>query len=1400
MKSRGKQIRFFILVILFILTDSLYGQTSNLRFSHLDINNGLSHNQINCILKDTKGFMWFGTMSGLNRFDGYTFRVFRHNPEDSLSINDNYIISITEDQKGNLWINTRNGFTIYNPESESFSDNIAEYLANLSIPVDSVSGIYNDKNGCLWVFPINGGIIRLNPADGNITLLYHNSGDTGSILSNDVSDFIQDQEGNFWLTTHNGILQKIDGRNLKMIYKDFRINHEKGGQWIDYKLFVDNENELWIYADSYSSGVYFFNPKNNSLQLICKETGKVRLNNNIIKGIVQDNLGTIWIGTDHGGINLLDKQNNVVQYIVSNPYDTRSLSHNSITAMYKDDIGIIWAGTFKKGINYYHENIIRFGLIKHQSVDPSNLAYDDVNAFCEDSRGNLWIGTNGGGLIYFNRQENNFTHYKYDPTDRNSLSNDVIISLYLDSENKLWIGTFYGGLNYFDGTRFHHYKHNPADPESLADDRVWEIAEDSEKRLWIGTLGGGLDLFDRSTGRFKHFKHNDANSVGSDFIFSITEDRQKNLWIGTAHGISILDKQSGIFKHILRESINPHGLSNNNVISIICDSRGWMWVGTREGLNLYNQQKASFLEITRIKGLADNAILSIREDNQGNLWLATSSGLSNINIDPRSTPDSLFLTVKNYDEPDGLQGKVFNERAAYKTRYGELLFGGANGFNIFRPQEIKTNRRIPTIEFTGFEIFNSPVRVNEKINGRVIFARAISETKEIVLRYHENMFSIEFAALDYFQPQKNKYQYRLDGFNTGWIECDDRLRKATYTNLNPGDYVFHVKASNNDGYWNDTGVSMKIRVLPPFWKTKTAFALYFIAISLLLILLRYIVLERERMNFRVQQQRQEADRRHEIDMLKIKFITNISHEFKTPLSLIISPVEKMLKSIDKPELQNQLLMVFRNARRLLNLVNQLLDFRRMEFQQIKLSPTLGDIVAFSRDITHSFSDLTEKKNIELHFKSEIENLKMIFDHDKIEKIIFNLLSNALKFTPEKGTITVSLSQRIVNDVIKVNGNSDMSWVLIKVQDTGIGIPKEKQEKVFERFYQIENPRSQIKQGTGIGLSLVNEFVKLHNGKIELESEEGRGSCFTVMLPAISESDMIEFSRQSAMLNGESPLPVQSEIKDHRIEGNPSILIVEDNEDFLFYLKDYLKTNYNIIEAHNGSAGLKLARDFVPDLIVSDIMMPEMDGIEMCRAIKNDKRTSHIPVILLTARASDNLKVEGFETGAEDYITKPFSFEILESRIKNLIQQREKIKKSFQKRFELTPSEIQITSLDEKLIQKAVSIVEKNLSDPDFSVDILAREVGMSRVHLYKKLTSLTGKSPIEFIRVIRLRRAAQLLEKSQLTIAEVAYQVGFNNPKYFTKYFKDEHKVLPSEYAANKMKNDKNSNLFNDLI
>jgi len=805
------------------------------------------------------------------------------------------------------------------------------------------------------------------------------------------------------------------------------------------------------------------------------------------------------------------------------------------------------------------------------------------------------------------------------------------------------------------------------------------------------------------------------------------------------------------------------------------DSRGLVWVGTRNGLNLFEPATRSFRVFREDNGLGNNYVLSLIEDDEHNIWIGTPGGLSKLvitEVSPRSSGNDRFsFSFTNYGESDGLQGSAFHENAATKTAAGELVFGGLQGFILFQPSKISKDSNVPKVIFTDFQLFNRSVPIGESRKGDVVLPAAISRVSEITLKPYNNIFSIEFAALNFFHPEKTKYKYKLEGFNKDWLTTEGTQRSVTFTNLDPGDYSFQVIPSNSDGVWGDHATTIRIHVLPPFWKSTTAMVLYFAFIMGGLLFVRWLTVSRLKMNFKIHSEKLEAQRMHELDTMKIKFFTNVSHEFRTPLTLIITPLEKLISKASGDD-EAQLQLIHRNARRLLNLVNQLLDFRKVEVQEVKLNPSEGDIIGFIKYLVYSFSDLSEKKNVHLSFNTTVAQLETIFDQDKVEKILFNLLSNAFKFTPEGGSVRVELS---------LKEKEGLNFLLTKVIDTGIGIPADKHQKIFERFFQNDLPENLVNQGSGIGLAITWEFVKVHGGTIDLESEPDKGSCFTVMLPITR----LESETVMDYVRGADDEEISG---DAGKNGKPVILLVEDNEDFRFYLKDNLKDSYAIVEASTGKAGLQKATAAIPDLIVSDIMMPEMNGIEMCRKIRTDVLTSHIPVILLTARAAEEQKIEGFDAGANDYITKPFSFEILQSRIKNLLNQREKSQKQFQKHFDVKASEMEITSLDEKLIKRAIQVVEQNIMEPDFSVEDLSQELGMSRVYLYRKLISLTGKSPLEFVRTIRLQQAAQLLEKSDLNVSEVAYRVGFNNPKYFAKCFKEEYKVLPSAYASSKEK------------
>ncbi|MCC6460773.1 MAG: response regulator [Saprospiraceae bacterium] len=1361
-----------LLLICIAVPGWLFAQTARYNFLRFDTKQGLSHNQVNCFLKDKNGFVWIGTQAGLNRFDGSAFKVFRNRRADSTSLANDAVYNLMEDPLGNIWVSDRQQFCVFEPQTERFYADADAWARKFGLPNARITKFLNARNGDCWINHTELGLCRYNPQTGRLLRLSQAQPDSSTLRLEQIADFQEDAQGRLWVIHRNGILECLDPLSQKVCFRSFQLRHLYPEEPANFRMFIDRDDDIWLFSEDIKGG-QFFDSRSRQFQAFGTNTAAFRLSNDLVRAIAQDDAGLIWVATDHGGITLLDKPARQARYLVHDPDNDNSISQNSTIALYKSADGAMWVGTHKKGFNLFHPSIFQFPLYRHQPSDPNSLPVDDINDFAEDQHGNLWIGTNGGGLVYFDRKNNRFTRYRHQPGNAASLSNDVIVCLFIDHEQQLWIGTYFGGLNRFDGKTFTHFTHQPNDPNSLSDDRVWEIFEDAQQHLWVGTLRGGLNLFDRKQQHFRRYRSQDANSIRAEYISTLAEDREGNLWIGTDRGVDVLEWRSGNFMHYETAS---HGLSNNLVTSILEDGSGHIWVATMHGLNLFDRKQQRFQSFGKAEGLPDDAVVSLVEDDQYGLWMGTPNGLANLQVTAWAGERVKDFVVRSYNELDGMQGRQFNEDAACKTRSGELVFGGANGFNIIHPPRIDPDPGNVKVLLTDFQIFNRSVRPQERLDGNMVLEKSITETQHITLEHSQNVFSIEFTALNFFHPAKKNYLYTLEGFNKEWFSADNNSRKVTYTNLDPGKYVFRVRALNEGGQWIE-GARLEIRVLPPFWRSTTAWCLYVLLVAGALVLARWLILDRERMRFHHEQERREAQRTHELDLLKIKFLTNISHEFRTPLSLILTPLERMLGAAKGTETEDRLNLVYRNAKRLLHLVNQLLDFKKLEVEETVFMPEQGDIVPFVREISESFAELSDKKHIHFSFRSEIDTLQMVFDPDKLSRVMLNLLSNAFKFTPENGSVSVLLQRLPAASVV------EPELLEIRVSDSGVGIPAAAQPRIFDRFFQHQVPESMVNQGSGIGLSITREFIRLHEGSIQVQSEEGKGSTFIVRLP-------VRLARASAALEepvaalplsdippgeaAQTPAPGGTAAK-------PKVLVVEDNEDLRAYLRDAFSAQYEVLEAANGKAGWSLVLEQMPDLVVSDVVMPGIDGMELCHLIKHDDRTAQIPVILLTARSAEEEKLQGYETGADAYVTKPFRLDLLTVRVQNLIRQKDQ-REAARHFVSVQPQEIAITSLDEQLVARAVGIVEQNISNAEFSVEELSHALAMSRMYLYKKLLAITGKTPIEFIRVIRLKRAAQLLEKSQLTVAEVAYKVGFNNPKYFSRYFRDEYGLLPAAY------------------
>ena len=888
--------------------------------------------------------------------------------------------------------------------------------------------------------------------------------------------------------------------------------------------------------------------------------------------------------------------------------------------------------------------------------------------------------------------------------------------------------------------KFFTYKYDPLNPDGITDNMITSIAEDKSGALWIGTNFNGLIRFEKESGRFKHFKYDPdkPNSISSNVIGTLYFDNSGILWIGAGvGGLDAYDLQKDKFVNYKNDPANPNSISANTVSTIYEDKNGTFWIGTTNGgLNKFNKENGQFRHFKMEDGLASDDVNQIIEDDHGNLWISTSNGLSKFNPQTEN--------FRNYDVEDGLQSIELG--AGCKSKTGELIFSG-DGFIIFHPDSIKDNAHIPPVYITDFYLFNKPVPIGyDSLNGRTILSNSIIECEEIELNYDDKVFSFEFAALDFHAPNKNKYTYKMEGFDNDWTFVDASYRLITYTNLDPGEYIFRVKGSNNDGLWNEAVTSLKIIILPPWYQTTWAYLIYFLFIGSIIYFGWKEKLRRIRVRNEFEMSKFEAQKLHEVDEIKSRFFTNISHEFRTPLTLILGPVKQIIGRIKDDKTKNDLSLVHKNANKLLELVNQLLDISKLESGNMKLQTVPQNIVPLVKALTSSFASFAERKQITLKFNSTENEIIVCVDRDKFEKIITNILSNAFKFTPEGGRIEITI-------------NREDNYLIVSVSDTGIGIPKEKMSKIFDRFYQVDGSYTREQEGTGIGLSLTKELVELHKGKIDVESEAGKGSTFRISLPLgkdhlkpeeICKADKeYEKEKEKQEFYNEIEKKVENKIDVELLEKDllPLLLIVEDNYDVRFYIKDNLNKEYRVLEAVDGEDGWNKSIEHIPDLIVSDVMMPKMDGFKLCEKLKTDERTSHIPIILLTAKAAKEDKLEGFETGADDYIMKPFEPDELRARIKNLIEQRKRLHEHFQKKGMLELNDKKITSVDKKFLIKALEVIHRNISDNSFTVEKFADSLAVSRSLLHKKVVALTGEPPREFIRRIRLKKAAELMRR-----------------------------------------------------
>lgn len=1342
----------FLLTSLLLFCSLLMRAQNNYAFKHLNIEDGLSQSSVLTIAQDARGFMWFGTRFGLNKYNSRSFKSYKGNKDIDNSLVDSYVLSLLVAKDSSLWVGTVSGLHKYNEAKDNFERIKHNDTLPSSISNNTINCIFQDSKSRIW----------MGTADGLNLWLPEKKAFSHFLLSNKIQQKVyiiaEDHTGTIWLGTTDGLMSMTinKGKPVVKLIKPFSYLLNLVNDNHVTSIIEDRNNNLWIGTKQTGLSKLDVRTGNISTYSYSSLNQNSVCSNNIRK-IILDKDGKLWIGTIHG-ISVYDPEKNKFSTLQNEPGNIASLSQNSVYDIFQDRQGIIWVGTYYGGINMIYPNYTPFKVYK-SAKNNSGLSSNVVGPIKEDTQHNLWIGTEGEGLNYFDRKNNTYTHYKYNPNNPVSLSSNLVKSIFEDKQKRVWVGTHLGGLNLFmpATNSFKRYTNKKNDPFSLSNDEITMMFEDSHGRFWIGT-NGGLNLFDREQEKFSLDKAiNGGNAI--NYIF---EDSKQTVWVAASSGLYKLDANANNFVYVPKVVIDGQKRELTNISCIAEDKIGNLWLGTfRAGLIKFDTRTKRYSLTLKKDGLPSDNITGILEDDKQNLWVSTDNGLCKFNPQHQ--------TFKIYNIADDLPGNEFNYRSSLKDSRGEFFFGGLNGLISFFPAQITENKVSPKAIFTDLKLFGKSVRLDDE-DGPL--ENNISNTASVTLASGQNVFSIDFTILNFIKSDKNRYAYKLEGFEKNWNYVN--VPSASYTNLSPGNYTLLVKGSNNDGVWTTETSSLGIRILPPFYKTWWAYLIYAcILAGILFLLLRYLLVKAL------------LRKEKEVNEHKLEFFTHISHEIRTPLTLIVGPLDRLIENAKEDNtLSNDLQPIKNNADRLMNLVTELLDFRKAEAGKMTLQVSPGNIVKFSQEIFMAFQNMAITEDIDYSFESSQNEIEMYFDKMQLEKVLFNLLSNAFKFNQKGGKISLSIEE-------------DGQWVNIHVTDNGKGIPIDKKANLFTDFYQA-NPSTNI--GTGLGLSLSKSIVELHHGTIDFESTQPQAdqkghTCFTISLRKgkdhfkavdfikdyIYYDDVANYApkaileQETTVEEIETPAPLAATKK-------YTLLIVEDNEEVRLFIKNLLEPDYHIVECEDGLKGWESALELMPDLIISDVMMPIMDGLELCRKIKTDERTSHIPVVLLTARSAYVHQVNGFENGADSYIMKPFNPKILQLNIHNLLNAREVIRQKFAQVVTLEPQNLIINTTEQNFLTKTIRIIEEHMAHPDFDVPTLASEIGMSQPILYKKIRALTGLSVNDFIKSLRLKKAAQMLEAGVGNIASIAYSVGFSDRKYFSLEFKKQFGKSPTEH------------------
>ncbi|MGV3639722.1 MAG: two-component regulator propeller domain-containing protein [Adhaeribacter sp.] len=1340
-------VRFFLFFFCCLVAGAAGAQ--QIQFRNYTVSEGLSSNTVWTIAQDQQGYMWFGTKEGLTRFDGYQYKSFRFDKRNPASLGNNFIRKIFRFDDKTFWIGTEEGIYLLDLQKETF-----KLFAGLGRVF--VHDIHRDQDGMIWIATNDRGLYRYQPQTRKISQFKPDKNTPGTLSAFMVRSLASDPAGNLWIGTVQG-LDKLERGGSR--FRHYQASGKPGSLSANniLKVYSDLEGQLWV--GTVAGGLNRYHADTDSFSHYMKG-GPNTINDNIVRSLHQPRPGLLYIGTEKG-LNVLDLKSQQFRAYSNKNNDPYSISDDAVYSIFEDREGGIWLGTYFGGVNYFHRQGSPFELF-YPTGEKNSLAGNAVSAFLQDDPTHLWIGMEDGGLTYFNTQTKTFRNYPFEAR-QDKLSYHNIHALYKDKSGNIWIGTYTGGLNIFNPRtgKIRKYAHDPADPNTLSNNTIYAIYEDKAGAIWVGTVSG-LNRYNPGQDNFTRIRD---MKLGQSCIYDLYEDGAGLLWVATYNnGLIVQDKKTGRWSQFTATG-KPYALSTNKVITIFRDHRNNIWLGTDGGgLNLFDRKTNTFRVFDEEQGITSSVIYGILEDKRGHLWLSTNNGL--IDFDPKT------LKSKGYSKFDNLQSQQFNYKAYLKAADGKFYFGGINGFNAFNPDSLKNIPSRNAISFTNLQLFNKDVTLQTENSP---LSKTINHTRQITLGPDQSVVSLEYAALSFLAPRKIRYAYKMEGFDTEWNYVG-RQKKATYTNLPAGDYVFKVKATDNNGSWNTRPATLRVKVLPPFYQTPLAYTLYVLLFAGGLVAFREISLRQARKRHQIKMERQKNKKEREFYKQKIDFFTAMAHEVRTPLSLITAPLEKLINSGQGgEEVQQQLAIMEENGNRLLNLVNQLLDFRRIETKLYEIHTESVELVSLVQSLHSRFSAISYQKGFRFDLHNSLQQLQVEADPEALTKILSNLLINAFKFT--RTHVTLSLQG-------PVREASGQEYFSISVEDDGIGIPKAQLGHIFRKFFTITSGKHQYSNlgGTGIGLALAKALSEKHGGRLQVESIEGSKTIFTVFIPFKPCAKASQAPELVPELPRENP--DLEEEKQGTENDKPAILLVEDDISLQQFIYQGLEAEgYRVVSAGNGVEALKLLETETIDLVLSDVMMPEMDGMELCRQVKTNIDYSHMPLVLLTAKANSEAEIEGLESGADFYIPKPFKWRHVLVVIKNLLDSRSRLKVKFSQQPFADTTTLTSNSRDKKFLEKVVQIIESRLMDPKLSVEELGRELAMSRSSLHKKLKAMTGQVPNEFIRLVRLKKAANLLVLKEYNVSEIGYMVGFNSHSYFSKCFFQQFNLTPSEFA-----------------